>query len=240
MKSSAASSTRFAYIDALKILSMYAVVLLHTSAMGTYDVQGSSWHGFILLNAATRFAVPLFVMCSGAMLLQPASSAEHPLHFLRRRFLRVLLPFLVWSLAYEAQAIYLGAAKDLAAILLDFLYLTVRYHLWFVYMILALYLLTPLLRSALAALKTRELHYGMMIWLFFSLLVSVEYLTTADYWHTGTIFFFPEFVGYFIAGWILHTGRLMEKRISWLALPASVAAIIATAAYLVIHTEAFA
>lgn len=60
---------RILYIDVIKIFSAFGVILLHSTAYVLQDINAEEWSAFLLLNTLTRFSVPLFFMCSGALLL---------------------------------------------------------------------------------------------------------------------------------------------------------------------------
>ena len=190
---------RYFYVDFLKVISFFAIVLLHTSAMvaGTMG-GGSNWDYIILLNAITRFGVPIFILCSGAMILQ--NNIDDLKKFFTRRFAKVVVPFLLWGLIYE----FYKGVTDFHAILKDFFFQNVMYHLWFVYTIILLYLFAPIIESAVKNLTQQKLKYIFGLWIFFSMLVSFEYATTQGY---SGIYILVEFSGYFIAGWIVHNQK---------------------------------
>ncbi len=93
------------YIDVLRVLAALAVVVIHVSdrVVTQLDPCGPvDWWIGLFAESSTRWAVPVFVMISGVLMLTP--SRNEPLGvFLRRRGLRILPPLLFWS------AIYLGA-----------------------------------------------------------------------------------------------------------------------------------
>ena len=82
--------------------------------------------------------MPLFIVAS--------SYLQFPLHyssgeFMRRRVVRVLVPFILWSLVYAFA--WGEPVENLKNLLLNFNY--AAGHLWFVYMLIGVYLLMPLL-----------------------------------------------------------------------------------------------
>src|SRR2546430_2163528 len=83
-------------IDLLRAVSLLAVVFIHTTAwFVTADVPATSG----ALPAATlfaRFCVPAFIFCSGLALYRAYGRPAQPGPFLRRRWLRTLLPWAAW------------------------------------------------------------------------------------------------------------------------------------------------
>ncbi len=62
------------YFDALRMISAMAVVLIHVSCKGWVKIPigAPGWWGSNFWDGATRWAVPIFVMISGALMLDPA------------------------------------------------------------------------------------------------------------------------------------------------------------------------
>ena len=94
------------WINNLRIIALYAVIMLHTSAvlLAQYGkVPFGDWLTADIYNALTRFAVPVFVMITGALLLH----REYELgDFFKKRLSRILTPFLFWSLVYIVYSWY--------------------------------------------------------------------------------------------------------------------------------------
>lgn len=147
-----------AYMDLLRCMALYLVVLLHTIA-DTYanpDLVGTAvWWGCNILNSAARMGVPLFFMLSGALLL-PDPRTLDPLPFYRMRFRRLLLPFLCWDIVYFLENAWLQAPSP-RQFLVELLTLRgSKYHLWYVYKIASIYLLLPFLKRALDHCRRRD------------------------------------------------------------------------------------
>ena len=89
----------------------------------------------------------LFILLSGALLLGKEESAGT---FYRKRSRRIFPPFLFWSLVVFALTCVVSGPIPWKTVVPDFLrqFLTRGVHgtYWFVYMIVGLYLVTPLLR----------------------------------------------------------------------------------------------
>jgi surface polysaccharide O-acyltransferase-like enzyme len=144
---------RLGWADNVRILAIFAVVVLHTAAdvMGEADDLGSiRWQICNIYDALVRWSVPAFVMLSGALLLSD-SKTESISKFYRKRAARLLIPILFWSTFFlvctflkktatgEEFSLMLVAKKLIAGV--------PYYHMWFLYMILGLYVITPFLRT---------------------------------------------------------------------------------------------
>lgn len=93
-----------AWMSWLRVVSICAVVSLHTTGYNAVMPEAREiFRGqlAIVLNRGALFAVPVFVMLSGALMLDPARY-RGPADFLRKRAGRLLPPIIVWHLWYVA------------------------------------------------------------------------------------------------------------------------------------------
>ncbi len=111
------------------------------------------------LNVLPRASVALFVVAS--------SYLQFPLHystgeFFKRRAARILIPFVIWSVVYAL--VWGEPVQNFKDLLLNFNY--AAGHMWFVYMLVGLYLIMPLLSPWAEKVGKRELTIYLAIWLF--------------------------------------------------------------------------
>lgn len=158
-------NTRIVWIDYMRVLACFMVMVVHSTepfylgGNGALIASSSDalWAAFF--DSIVRCCVPLFIVAS--------SFLQFPLHystteFFKRRAVRILVPFAVWSLFY---AFYWGEpVSNLKDLLLNFNY--AAGHLWFVYMIVGLYLVMPLLSPWAEKVGKKELGIYIGIWLF--------------------------------------------------------------------------
>jgi surface polysaccharide O-acyltransferase-like enzyme len=193
----------FFWADRLRNLATIMVVLIHVSApvaQERTDYATWAWWSGNLLDSISRPAVPLFVMLSGFLLL----GKDYPLgDFLRRRFARVVVPALVWMPVY---AFYNYQAHGVPATFGDAVAEIVRgpvhYHLWFIYLILGLYLLYPLLRPWVKQAGERDFLYIFVLcilgtWVY-KLMSTFLGFTIGIQWEL-----FTNHLGYFLLGYYL-------------------------------------
>lgn len=193
----------FAY-DMLRALAALAVMAIHITA-GYALLNPVAF----ILNQASRNAVPLFVIISGFLLAY--GEQRHPLtvnNFYRRRFGRVLIPYIVWTIIY-ALLIELYQHNSGGNLLLwlsglgnHLLHGTAFFHLYFLIIVFQLYLLYPLLSHWLK-------HYPFKL-LLCSLMVSCVAIILIYASDTGGITLpslqwyysalFPEWLFYFVIG----------------------------------------
>ena len=199
---------RIAYFDVLRILATFAVIVLHLSAQhwADTDVYSRAWQAFNLYDSAVRWAVPVFVMISGALFLGRDVSISA---ILKKNVARIATVFLFWSGCYALVYLVFRHAP-LAVVLSQFI--TGHYHLWFLYMIVGLYLLIPLLRPIVQN-ETLTRYFLLLAFIFTFLLPQLALFCTFVSPRISTLIstvimftycYFPlGFTVYFVGGYYL-------------------------------------
>lgn len=102
-KAAPAPRARILYFSLLNVAACMGVVLLHTNGTFWEGPASPGWAVSNLIETLTYWPVPIFFMMSGALLIdyrRRMGTAE----YLRRRFMRTVVPFLFWSLVAMAYA----------------------------------------------------------------------------------------------------------------------------------------
>jgi len=194
------------WINNLRIFALFAVIILHTSAvlLAQYGkVPFTDWLAADFYNAVVRFAVPVFVMITGVLLL----NRDYELGaFFKKRLGRVIAPFLFWSLVYVGYSWYNGdisfdadAWTNIKQVLHQLKY-GASYHLWYVYMLIGLYLVIPVLNIFVRNATAAQLRYFLVIWLL-AMLIMQPYLVRFN--PQVDIRYFTGYIGYLVLGYYL-------------------------------------
>lgn len=206
------SRTREENYDMLKVIAMICVMLLHIGDdYGIYIVAGEPSYFFTLGNICvtlTTFAVPCFLMTSGALLLANPNNKDFKA-FYRKSFYHIGLPTLLVSALYVCYNIVklyyhislgMEVSDTPAKYFAEWLRGDPFYHLWYMYMLVGIYLLVPIL------IRVRE-SLDFDIWkkiAGFSLAASVVLWYTSSFkvhWGLeGCVY-----LSYFLAGDVLRT-----------------------------------
>ena len=94
-------SSRIPWLDNIRVFACILVIASHivgqffVSPPFTPDNETCAWSSFY--TVLVRVSIPLFFMISGALLLPVRDTTGQ---FLKKRFTRVLFPFLLWSAFY--------------------------------------------------------------------------------------------------------------------------------------------
>ena len=138
--------------DLIRVLACFLVVVIHCC----YPMNGFNW----LYRGLAVVAVPLFVMISGHYML----AEDQPLSKIIKKTGRLFLVMLGWSAAYFLYELAVLHTHTFSGIsdLLGYL-LTQPNHLWYLYAVMALYLLTPALRVFAAHASKKEYCYAFLL-----------------------------------------------------------------------------
>lgn len=149
---------RVVYLDCLRILAALAVIFIHSAAQNWDAVRVTSfeWQVFNAVSSAVRWAVPVFCMISGALLLDN----DRPLDLKKlwgTKLLRIVTAFVFWSALYALMVYRRGAPAIDAAVA----FVKGNYHMWYLYVIAGLYLAAPFLRKITESRKLTELYLAL-------------------------------------------------------------------------------
>ncbi len=191
-----------AWLDFIRWIATIAVITIHVAAPYLYkygSIPMLYWNFYNFIDSLTRFAVPFFVMLSGALLLNRNDSLKD---FLFKRFSRVLIPFLFWSIIYSIYHFYIVNSNfgfEYIAFFVKSLNEGASYHFWYIYMLIGLYLAIPVLRVFVQNAQTNLIQYFLLLWFFFLLFSFFEITFNKDF--NWTIY--TGYVGYLILGYFI-------------------------------------
>lgn len=214
-------------IEILRIIASVMVVLLHTVAMGAI-FPGEK--GFVLnsvLNAITRFSVPVFVMISGYFIL---GKEEDYIYFFKRG-IKLIVIMMLWSLLYLIRyslsgTLAINTVKDLLRYLL-----TEPVHLWYFYALFALTIFTPALGLFARKADKKTYIYTMTLMLIFGSIITMivkenlypSLVMITDKLKIGTVLTFPC---YYLFGYYVKRFGI-GKKFSWVSFSAGLLLTIA-------------
>lgn len=199
--------TRNYTIDSLRTIATLLVVLLHVAAGYVYAGQrtgsfdASFWIGNTV-DSFCRICVPLFVLISGMFLV----GRQEPIKVsYQKRARRILLPLIAWTIIYIAYRFLAGVVIG-PPITTDRLlnYLIIGkpfYHLWYLYMIIGLYLITPFLNYSIAALSRKTIWTIAVVLMLFGMLHHTYNFLLGN--QPFFLIWFMDYLGYFLLGYLM-------------------------------------
>ncbi|NLO48235.1 MAG: acyltransferase family protein [Clostridiales bacterium] len=179
-------TVRETFIDVLKVVSILGIITIHSNVPGLFNspIGSFSWLTSAFLGSMVRFSVPVFFMCSGALLLDPQKELTIGKIY-GKYLLRAFIALFVWASAYEAfdlfRAVYPSGRLELVMIkdaLLRVLKFKHHYHLYFLHIMLLFYALLPIARVFVKNASETEYRYLLIFWF----LLGIVYPSVRGYY----------------------------------------------------------
>lgn len=201
-------------LDLLKIVSAFMIAVIHASSgvFNNHELGSLVWKEGLVLNAVTRFAVPVFLMISGALLLGRKISLEKAI----RKAIIAGIALFVWSFAFIlTKKILWNDGNVIHDTLMIFFNKRVSGHLWYGYLLIWIYLFSPILNIMYESLSNKMRIYFIILGLLIpSAIDSVIYYFSLDVQILQNSFFIYMNLGYIS---VLFMGRMIyenKERIS--------------------------
>lgn len=153
---------RIIYFDILNILACLCVVFLHMNGIVHEYSQIRAWKTALIFEVICYWAVPVFIMLSGATLLK-YKERYNTKTFFKKRFIKVLVPWIVWSLiTYIIQ----NHNINIIQFIKDFVYCRIEGIYWFFPLILYLYCIIPVLTVFTEKEEYRKILKAIVLFIF--------------------------------------------------------------------------
>jgi surface polysaccharide O-acyltransferase-like enzyme len=174
------SQKRENYIDMIKTFAIFGVIVIHICGAGLlHPVASPEWTGALAWRCLCGASVPLFFMCSGALMI---SRSELPLKRLWTHYIpRLLVALLFYAAVYKLWHCYEAGDFSAEALLQagkDLLLFRHQTHLYYMHIILLVYAMLPVTRVFARKAQKDELRYFLAVWA----LLGIIYPTVRPFW----------------------------------------------------------
>lgn len=160
---------RIFYFDELRALAILFVILCHSTTIYKPFYYNLSYLSIpSIMNILGWVGVPIFFMLSGALLF----NRDYTLgDFFKKRFTRILIPFIFWMIITVIFDYFvLGySTKTLINLVLG-----KKRYTWFVWVMIGIYLITPVINSFIKEYGQRGVEYFLLIWGFVMVLNTFD------------------------------------------------------------------
>lgn len=192
--------------DIIRIIAIFMVVAIHSHVAPLAVNKGSAmWYVVMSLQVICLVAVPLFFMVSGALLLSDEKETDISTLY-KKRLPKQAIPFIVWSVIYVIARIVMGKISFSISAFTSLLYEPAYYQFWFMYTLLAIYLLLPILQTLIKNCDKKKTEYILILWAIFSVLLPVisRFVKGFDISDHVDLVLCEGYIGYFILGYYLN------------------------------------
>ncbi|GLS24955.1 acyltransferase [Marinibactrum halimedae] len=214
------------FFDVLRVVAAIAVIAIHVLApfrdqLGT--IPFDQWLSAITINGISRWAVPVFIMITGALLLSDRRPFETK-YYIKRRVGKVFIPFVVWSLFYSylsgwsLEGYTINKTWD---VLHNAWHSATYYHLGFFYYFIPLYLVVPVLKWLMARYGDQCLYPIIGAWL----ISSVLYLNGMKGIWSHQLWLYS---GYLALGYVLYQKVPLNRSLLLTLMAMGMAALVVT------------
>ena len=190
---------RIIYLDYLRVLAIFGVLLNHIS---TFCNGGTAFNSSIAMfyNSLGRIGVPVFLMLTGILLLNNKLPIKD---FIKRRYPRVIIPFLFWIGLFILFNLFVLNPSFVGQKAINSAVNSFFCDRWYVWLILGVYLVIPIFAAFIKGTKLEGVKYFLIIWIITSTLFTIsKILDFKLYYLDLTIFTGP--IGFLMLGYYLH------------------------------------
>ncbi len=214
--------------DIIRIMAAFMVVVIHSTVIFlASNKKNVMWVVGMEICALCLISVPLFFMTSGALLLKKNQILTK--QQFKKRFLKQFIPFICWSFVYLIARAVLGKTEITIENILGMAKEPAYYQFWFMYSLLAIYLLLPVLEILIQNCSRRVLEYILGLWLLFSVIqpTLAAFFPWAEISSHVDLVLCEGYIGYFILGYYLREfGCSISKRKTMLIMISGIAVIL--------------
>lgn len=222
--SQSSPSNRETFVDTLKLLAILGVITIHISATPLISLKIASfdWSIALFFGSIIRWAVPIFLMCSGVLFLK-ADKVITIKQIFTKYLLRITCALFVWAAFYEVIDI-LKAFKSMGYIDCSIILKAVnnictfntQSHLYYLYIVILIYSLLPILRVFTDRAEKQQLEYLLIVWVILGIVLPFAIQFRPISLIRGMVRQYPinmvySAIGYFVLGHYLHKYTLKKR-----------------------------
>ncbi len=189
-----AKKERIFYYDALRAFAIIAVIICHVDHFFGPLTSTTQVVAQMAFHDIGRIGVPIFLMISGALLL----NREYPDlgQFLKKRFARIIYPFIFWIILILCQLYYYGYNTGF----LWKVFIGEPSITWYFWVLIGIYLFLPVLNSFVKEYGDKGLEYFLAIWF---IIMILKTFNSYPLWSYFDLSYFAGYVGYPVLGYYL-------------------------------------
>lgn len=187
MQKAEVTYSRNSGFDIVRAVAIVLIIITHSTSILGFD-NAVSFVGNIFYSKTTYYGLGLFTMLSGALQMKGKYSISE---FYKKRFIRILVPFAFWATVVYVISSVMGKYDNIQSVrdaainyIPALLFHRINVAYWYVYLILLLYVMTPLL-DALFSRNRKLLAIVLVVWLVVETLFTLKGPVGTVVYYTG-------------------------------------------------------
>lgn len=220
---------RLLYLDILRTLAIFAVLIRHIVGVRWHSQEVFATSEWYIINgyaSTVVWCIAILFMLSGSVLLDPKYNLT--LKKLYTKSLpRLICALIFWAVLYRTLSPTLSILLDIKEVTADdwkriyteiLFSRTPWHHLWFMYDIISIYILVPLLRVFTAHAEKKHYLYFLALYFVFGSLLPKINAESGVHFSLLNVSELYSYTGYFIAGYFFAKYDLtsVEKKILYI------------------------
>ena len=208
------------YFYILRIISAYAVILIHLSDYykAKIKINSNDWKISYFYNGISRFAVPIFFMISGSLFLSRDISFKN---IFNKYIKSIFIHLIIWSFIYSIYNINISKI-DYKKFL--FRFIRSHFHLWYLFETIKLYMIVPFLREI--SKKEELLKMFLILSFIFTFLIPIIIILLSHYsilasnlldiiYEKINLNYITGYVFHFMLGYFLNCKLELNKKLNF-------------------------
>ena len=159
------------WIENLRVIACMSVVMIHVisgwlDVSQNIDIDGFRWIlDNVILQVLIRHAVPVFIMISGYLLLNPNRVCD--IEKIKKYILKTIICIFLFAFIFSLFENIINYGFNNIALLIGKSFINVIQeeswaHMWYLYMLIGIYILTPILRKFVKYAKEEEIKFTLL------------------------------------------------------------------------------
>lgn len=167
---------RVIYYDVLRTISIIAVILIHIigNTINTFRLEGIPAQVYTSIWQLMYFAVPMFIMISGGLFLNPEKEISIK-DLYKKYILRIVIALFIFGILYSILELYFSnkitGFKLIIQAIKNVFTGDLWAHMWYLYLILGLYIISPLLKIFVKNCTAQQLQYVLFVLFIFTIVI---------------------------------------------------------------------
>lgn len=178
---------RIEYYDNLRVLAIFGIIAIHVFQLWHHGEQVNGMYIY-MFSEIVRYAVPIFLMLSGALLLNRDIELGY---FLRHRLTRITYPFIFYLIVSFILSLFTDKGFSF----------NIFSNYWYFWMILGVYLSVPIINKFIQHASIREIEYFIIVFLLAAVFYQVVLFFNFDNYFNLNFFAAP--IGFLVLGYYL-------------------------------------